>query len=101
MSSPARRKTFLTGAIALLLAVSTAGAVFGLSDGIGNPATDRAVVDSYANFTIVDTNNSAAFDGTFTAIEYWAGRAGDIRFVIVDSNDKVTWVSDVIQAAAG
>ena len=101
ISSPTRRKIFLTGAVALLLAVSSAGAVFGLSADIGNPATDRDVVDEWYNFTMVDANNPAAFDGTFTAIEYWAERAGGIRFVIVDSTDQVTWVSDVIYAQIG
>lgn len=67
---------------------------------LGNDATNRGFADGYQNFTIVDTNNPAAFDGTFTEINYYAQRAGDIRFVIVDTTDTVTWVSDVITATS-
>src|SRR5699024_2923700 len=55
----------------------------------------------WINFTIVDKNAPAPFDGTFTEINYYAERAGDIRFVIVDTTDTITWVSNVIPAAAG
>lgn len=77
---------------------SLATAAHALTATLGNDAIYRGNVDGYSNFTIVDTNNPAAFDGTFAEIEYYAHRAGNIRFVIVDITDTVTWVSDVVTA---
>ncbi|RPF29015.1 hypothetical protein [Georgenia muralis] len=82
---------------AAVLGLTTAA--HALTGTLGNPATDRAYVDGYHNFTIVDTNHPAPFDGTFTHVNYYAERAGDIRFVVVDTTGTVTWVSDVITAA--
>jgi hypothetical protein len=76
-------------------------AAFAVSATVGNTATDRAEVDTWRNFTVVDTNHPAPFDGHFTAVNYFAERAGDVRFVIVDATDTVTWMSDVVTASPG
>ena len=40
-------------------------------------------------------------DGYFTTINYYAERPGVIRFVVVDDQDQVTWISDEVSAIAG
>lgn len=85
--------------LALLVTVTAltlAGPAHGVTGQLGNDAIDRATHDTWDDFVAVDTNNPAAFDGTFTAINYHAERVGEIRFVLVDANDEVTWVSDVL-----
>jgi hypothetical protein len=93
----------LLSVLALVIAatVGVTTAAFGVSATVGNAATDRATVDTWRNFTIVDTNHSAPFDGYFTTVNYFAERAGDVRFVIVDATDTVTWMSDVVTASPG
>ena len=93
------RKLITVGAMVLATVVGATGTALAVSATLGNPANDRSSVDSWSDFTIVDTNNSAPFDGYFTAIDYYAERAGTIRFVIVDTNDTVTWVSDEVNVA--
>lgn len=66
----------------------------------GNPAVPRPWGDGYEHFTVVDTNNPAPFDGYFTSIDFFAGWAGAVRFVVVDSDYTVTWLSEVVEVAA-
>lgn len=94
------RETLTVIALAAVMTLSVVAAALAVSATMGNDATLRGNVDSYQNFTIVDTNNPAAFDGVFSSITYYAGRQGDIRFVVVDTSDEVTWVSDVVTATA-
>lgn len=89
----------LATAVAIALGIVTAAAA--VTAPMGNSAVDRQSVDSWTDFVIVDTNHSAPYDGYFTSINYYAERAGTIRFVVVDDNDAVTWVSDAVAAAAG
>jgi hypothetical protein len=93
----------LLSVLALVIAatVGLTTAAFAVSATVGNPAMDRGSVDTWRNFTIVDTNHPAPFDGYFTTVDYYAEQAGDVRFVIVDATDVVTWVSDVVAAAPG
>lgn len=94
------RKTLMAPVLAIAMALSAATAAFAVSATIGNDATLRTHVDSYRNFAIVDTNNPAPFDGVFSQVDYYAHRAGDVRFVLVDTAGTVTWVSEVITATA-
>ena len=94
------RRTLMTVAAAAgAIGVFTATAL-AVSATMGNDAIDRGNVDTFQNFTVVDTNSPAQFDGYFTEIDYYAHRAGTIRFLVVDSTNTVTWVSDEITAAA-
>lgn len=89
-----RHATLLAIALAaLFFATSTAHAVTAT---MGNDAADRSNADTWADFTIVDTNNPAPFDGWFEEITYFAERPGTIRFVVVQPDHTVTWVSDEI-----
>ncbi len=65
----------------------------------GNDATDRGNVDTYFNFTIVDTNNSFAVGGDIDSFEYYAANTNPFRVVLVDG-DVVEWVSEEITPAA-
>lgn len=92
------RKSLFTVVLAAAMALSAATAAFAVSATIGDSATLRNHADSFSNFTIVDTNNPAPFDGVFSQIDYYAHRAGSVRFVLVDATETVTWVSDVVTA---
>lgn len=63
---------------------------------LGNDATLRPITDTYVNFTIIDTNNSATENGEILSFDYYASNLNPFRFVVVDSINKVTWVSDEI-----
>ena len=69
---------------------------------IGNDSASRSIVDTYTNFTIIDTNNPATANGEVTSFDYYASNTNAFRFVIVNSGNKVTWVSDpIIPASVG
>lgn len=99
-SSPTIRRRTLTAlsAGAATLAVALPAAAVTVT--IGNPATDRTTADTWTDFTAVDTNRPAPYDGYFTEIDYYAENPGEIRFVVVDATDVVTWVSAPITVDA-
>lgn len=90
------RKTLLVSAIAVVVVMGTAATAWAVTASMGNAVIDRATRDTFTNFTIVDTNNPAPFDGTFQTIGYYAERVDTIRFVVVDPSSEVTWVSEEI-----
>jgi len=59
---------------------------------VGNDDTLRSNIDTYTNFTIIDTNHPAVADGTLTIFNYYASNTQPFRFVLVDG-DIVKWVS--------
>jgi hypothetical protein len=63
---------------------------------IGNDANPRANVDTYQNFVIVDTNHPANADGKIELIDYYASNQNPIRFLLVDGDKKVKWISNEI-----
>lgn len=95
-----RRVLAVASVLVAVLVASTQPAA-AVTSTLGNTATDRASFDTWVNFTIVDTNHPAPFDGYFTSIDYYAERPGAMRFVIVDATDTITWVSARIEASAG
>ena len=98
------RRLITVVALVAAALIGFTGTAMAVSATIGNPATDRDSVDTWSNFTIVDTNTSAPFDGYFTTINYYAEQTGTIRFVVVDSSNTMTWLSDpvdVTQAGPG
>ncbi len=69
---------------------------------LGNDANSRPIVDTYSNFTIIDTNNPALVDGQINSFDYYASNTNPFRFVLVDSTNKVLWISDqIIPAGVG
>ena len=84
--------------LGLLLTLAVPAAA--ISGTIGNPPVDGTNTDGWANFTVVDTNHPAAFDGYFESVTFYAGRTGTINFVVVDANLEVTWVSENITVSA-
>ncbi len=76
-----------------LVFVSTA---FAYDITIGNDAISRSVVDSYQNFSIVDTNNPAASDGVLVQFEYWASNTNPFKFLVLDAGKMVMWKSELI-----
>ncbi len=63
---------------------------------LGNDSASRSIVDTYTNFTIIDTNNPATMSGQITSFDYYASNQNAFRFVVVNSSNKVTWLSDPI-----
>lgn len=92
------RKIIIMAAAAITLAVVAIGPAAASATDIGNAPNDRALVDTAWNFTIVDTNNPATVVGRIASVNYWAEQPGSVRFVLVDSNNTVTWVSDQFTA---
>ncbi len=81
-------------ALATLLAMTLPMALFAYD--AGNDAVSRANVDTYSNFTIVDTNNPFATDGLVEMFEYYAANTNKFRVLIVDETSEVKWVSPEI-----
>jgi hypothetical protein len=62
----------------------------------------RPFVDTYGNFVIVDTNHPVSANGWLTKFDYYAVNPFALRFILVDGNDVVQWVSDeIIPPATG
>lgn len=99
------RKTLLTGATAVAATIGVAATAVAVTATIGNDAIIRPNLTGFENFTVVDTNRPAPFDGYLDSITYYAARVGTIpsgeddyalRFLMVDTHDVVTWVSDEV-----
>jgi hypothetical protein len=67
---------------------------------VGNPAEDATHVDTYSNFTIIDTNNPVSSSGWLNTFEYYAKNNNSFHFVIVDANKVVKWVSGTVTPSA-
>ncbi|KKS03153.1 MAG: hypothetical protein UU64_C0006G0064 [candidate division WWE3 bacterium GW2011_GWF2_41_45] len=70
--------------------------VFAADLTVGNDSNARPNIDTYSNFTIIDTNNPADFSGDLVSFSYWASNVNAFRFVVVDDVSSVIWVSDEI-----
>jgi len=66
---------------------------------MGNDSCARSPIDSFSNFTIVDTNHPAASSGVLQTFRYYAANANPIRFVVVDPSNVVKFVSEQITPA--
>ncbi|MGE5297638.1 MAG: hypothetical protein ACM3KM_00555 [Acidobacteriaceae bacterium] len=91
----------------LLVAMLAMTAVLGIPSGadaagitVGNPAVSRAVVDTYSDFTIIDTNNPVSGNGWLTSFSYYAQNTNSFEFVLVDSTNVVKWISSKITPPA-
>ncbi|WP_052666789.1 hypothetical protein [Nitriliruptor alkaliphilus] len=93
-----RKRTAGTLLTAILLTMAMVGTATAITT-IGNAATDRGKVDTWSNFTIVDTNNPASGEGSFSEVEFYAHQAGVIRFLVADAGKVVTYLSDPIDVS--
>lgn len=93
------RKFVVIMAIVSAMTLTAVTAAFGVSATMGNDAVPRSHIDSWSHFTVVDTNNPAAFDGTMAEVTVFGQRAGIVRFVIVDAANVITQVSDEVAVA--
>jgi hypothetical protein len=87
-------KTMLSAA-ALVLALPL-GTALAADPTVGNPATKRASVDTYSNFTVIDTNHPVSAAGNLTTFQYYAANTNPFEFVLVDKNNVVQWISPTI-----
>ncbi|HEX4173637.1 MAG TPA: hypothetical protein VHY82_14295 [Acetobacteraceae bacterium] len=67
---------------------------------VGNPATDGKAVDSYSNFTVIDTNHPVSATGFVSIFQYYAENKKPFEFVLVDKDNTVEWLSPTITPAA-
>src|SRR5580704_6180030 len=67
---------------------------------VGNPATDRKAVDTYSNFTVIDTNHPVAANGFVSIFQFYAESKKPFEFVLVDKDNTVEWVSPTITPGA-
>jgi hypothetical protein len=63
---------------------------------IGNDTNLRTYIDTYHNFAIIDTNHPASMPGQINTFSYYAANNNVFRFIIVDENNIVKWVSEEI-----
>jgi hypothetical protein len=91
-----------TVALSFALVLGLAGMAHASSYVMGNEAIARSDTERpVGGFTVCDTNNSSALDGTIDTITYYAvPDAGSLRFVIADAARMVTWVSEPVQPPA-
>jgi len=83
-----------------ILPFANATPALALSITVGNPAISRSTVDTYQNFTIIDTNNPVSATGWLTSFSYYATSTNSFEFVLVDSSNVVKWVSPTVTPAA-
>lgn len=76
-----------------LLAMPKAGAASFI---LGNDTSIRSNLDSYSNFLVFDGQAVVANDGYITDFSYYAANNNVFRFVIIDADDIVQWVSEPI-----
>lgn len=67
---------------------------------VGNAAINRANLDGYSNFTIIDENNPVSADGYLDTFTYYAANTNSFEFVLVDESNMVKWVSPMITPSA-
>lgn len=83
-------------AVAVLGSLLLASTAFAAATTVGNPAIGRATVDTYSNFTIIDTNNPVSASGTLNTFNYYASNLNSFEFVLVDTGNVVKYVSSII-----
>lgn len=66
----------------------------------GNDASLRPHLDTLTNFVVVDTNHPVSSLGELSTFNFYASNMGKLRFILVDSSNKVLWVSDLITPTA-
>jgi uncharacterized protein YjdB len=66
----------------------------------GNDNSERATLDTFSNFTIVDTNQPVAAAAQVDTFSYWASNLNPFRFIFVDGAGMVKYVSDQVTPAA-
>jgi hypothetical protein len=87
-------------AAAPILLAGLVGMALAAEATVGNPATKRASVDTYTNFTLVDTNNSVSATGFLNTFQYYADNKAPFEFILVDQDDVVQWMSPTIMPKA-
>jgi hypothetical protein len=98
------RYTTSLAAASLLLATLVVSPILNLASAIpasagvsiiGNSASSASTVDTYTNFTIVDTNYPALTAGWIMKFDYYAANTGPMAFVVVDASNTVQYVGPV------
>src|SRR3989344_5943172 len=95
-------KTFSLTLAALTIAIIAFGG-FAFAAGsitVGNPAISRANLDTFTNFTIIDTNSPVSANGTLDTFTYYADNTNPFEFVIVDAGNVVKYISPTITPAS-
>jgi hypothetical protein len=95
----ASNKMLMMGLLALAVPMGM-GSALAADVTVGNPATKRASVDTYSNFTVIDTNHPVSATGFLSVFQYYAGSTKPFEFVLVDKNNVVQWTSPTITPAA-
>lgn len=83
---------------ATLLVLPSVASAAGIT--VGNPSVSQTTLDTYSNFTIIDTNHPVSASGWLTTFSYYAANTNPFEFVLVDSGNVVKWVSPMITPAA-
>ncbi len=87
-------KLLATGILAASLAIALPALASSIQ--VGNAPTNRSNLDSYTNFTVVDSNVPASASGTLGIFTYYATNTNPFEFLLVDSGNVVQWISPTI-----
>lgn len=66
---------------------------------VGNNTSVQTQLDTYSNFTVIDTNHPVSGNGSLSTFNYYAANTNPFAFVLVDSSGVVQWMSDTITPA--
>lgn len=67
---------------------------------VGNDTTVRTITDTATNFTVIDKNHPSTDLGVLKTFSYYAANTNTFRFVLVNADSVVKWVSDEITPSA-
>jgi hypothetical protein len=91
-----RRPSNATASIGLLLFALPISVALAAGPTVGNPTTNRKSVDTYSDFTVIDTNHPVNASGALSKFQYYAANRNAFEFVLVDKNNVVQWISPPI-----
>jgi hypothetical protein len=63
---------------------------------VGNRTIQRKAVDTYEDFTVVDTNHPVSKAGTLSLFQYYAANTNPFELMLVDKKNVVRWISATI-----
>ncbi|MCU0653436.1 MAG: hypothetical protein MUD10_04215 [Candidatus Pacebacteria bacterium] len=93
-------KKMMIPILAFLFSIIVLPAAASAAVSVGNEAISRISLDGTSNFVVVDTNNPANKDGTLATFTYYATQSNKFRFLLVDADSRVKWISELITPAA-
>lgn len=87
--------------LAMPFAAALPGQALAAGIAVGNAAIAETQLDTYSNFTVVDTNNPVSGNGLLNTFNYYAANTNPFKFVLVNPAGVVEWISNSITPTVG